>query len=677
MPARLEISQIFIPNHKQATNFVSLYEEVIRNDQPVSLFCIVEIRGDKKFQTAKKREEFEKIAKSMVSNLRQTYLAEDIISEDTFEKALSSLNNTLSNLARHGVVAWYKHLNALVAAVTGNNLMISMTGSMSALLLRRNEFSQICPDNPAHTPHPLKTFPDFSTGELAEGDYLVLSAKSLYNYLSLERLRRLLRDEGLAASSKKIINTLKSDSQPADSFAAAVCAFSSKLAFADEELQPLVSSANRTIIEDNEIFDLSRRQRYLNKLSEFFALIGAWIWARTKTIFQKAIGALRAKRPAGAETGTKDMPQLKLPRSKKQYLAAFLLLVALLLINLIFFNFRNAQKRTEQAMKQLLDQTTQNVTAAESALIYNNEKAALEAVTAAEKSLPELEKSKLFPKETASLADKVKTLANQLNKISAVTDIEELGNFQQTPDQLIKTPNGFVGFNSYTDALETFDQNTRAVQIIGLAAPAPENLIAGTYFPAAQSPVFLSNSGHFFQLNAAAGQFVPMFATSTAATANYDFAGLRLYDNKLYSVDKSGQQIIRFSQIKPGSLNSGEAWLKQPANLANASDLALDGSIYVLSGGSALKFTKGLPQPLSLPSLSQAIEAKKIFTDKSYQYLYLADQKNSRILVLNKQGGLVKQLTSEKFSDLKDIFIDEAAKTIYGISGNTLIRFKF
>ncbi|MDP2932659.1 MAG: hypothetical protein Q8N81_00835 [bacterium] len=677
MPSRLEISQIFIPNHKQATNFVSLYEEVMRNDQPVSLFCIVEIRGDKKFQTAKKREEFEKITKSMVSNLKQTYLAEEIISEDTFEKALSSLNNTLSNLARHGVVAWYKHLNALVAAVAGDNLMISMTGSMSALLLRHNEFSQICPDNPTHTPHPLKTFPDFSTGELAEGDYIVLSAKSLYNYLSLERLRRLLRDEGLASSSKKIINTLKSDSQPADSFAAIVCAFSSKLAIADEELQPLVTPTNRNIIEDSEIFDLSKRQHYLNKLAEFLALIGAWIFARAKTMLQKAIGAFRITRPGGTETRTENMPKPKLPGSKKQYLAAFLLLVALLLINLIFSNFRNAQKRTEQSMKQLLDQTTQNITEAEAALIYNNEKAALEAIVAAEKSLPELEKSKLFPKETALLSEKIKTLSDQLNKISAVTNIEELGNFQQTPDQLIKTPSGFMGFNSYTDSFETFDQNTRAVEIVALPAPAPENLIAGTYFPPAQSLIFLSNNGHFFQLNTSMGQLTPMFATSTAAAANYDFAGLRLYDNKIYSVDKSSKQIMRFSQTKPGSLNFGEAWLKQPADLANASDLALDGSIYVLSNGAVIKFAKGLPQPFSLPSLSQAIDAKKIFTDKTYQYLYLADQKNSRILVLNKQGGLVKQLTSEKFSDLKDIFIDEAAKLIYGISGNALIRFKF
>ena len=50
MSPKLLISQIYIPNHKQASNFVSLYQETIRNDQPVNLFMIVEIKGEKKFE---------------------------------------------------------------------------------------------------------------------------------------------------------------------------------------------------------------------------------------------------------------------------------------------------------------------------------------------------------------------------------------------------------------------------------------------------------------------------------------------------------------------------------------------------------------------------------------------------------------------------------------------------
>ena len=79
------------------------------------------------------------------------------------------------------------------------------------------------------------------------------------------------------------------------------------------------------------------------------------------------------------------------------------------------------------------------------------------------------------------------------------------------------------------------------------------------------------------------------------------------------------------------------------------SDLAVDGSIFVLTNGTVAKFTLGAPQPFSVPNLQNDISgAVKIHTDKSQNYIYLVDPKNSRILMLNKQGGLERQLVSDK-----------------------------
>lgn len=675
-PARLDISQIFIPNHKQAANFVSIYQETLTVKEPVSLFLIVEIRGDKKIQIAKKREEFEKITKSLVANLKQTYLAEQVISEETFEKALNNLNNTLSNLARRGVVAWFKHLNALVAVVQKNSLFASSTGSMSAMLLRHREFSQICHEPNSANPHPLKTFGDFSSGELSDGDFVILATKGIFNFLALDRLQQLLIKEKFETASKEIVEILKTDSKPIDAFAGFACNYTSKVSIADEDLHPLISPQSHTIIEDSEAFNPSGGKNLPRQVLGILAAIGGWLAGILTLIMIKITELFRAKKGL-APLKTESSPQTATWNKRKQFVTGFVILVVLLLVNLIYFNFRNAQKKSDSLMQNLYKTAEQKITEAEAALIYNNEKSAMTAVNEAEKALSRLAGDKSYAEKAAKLAEKIDALSNQLNKISEVKDIEELAAFSQTPDRLVKTASGFLGFNSYTDSYELFDDKTRTVQAIRLSSPSPENLIDAAFLPAAKTAIFLGSSGRFYSLGAG-GQLAPMFSTSTPAAAGYSLAGLKIYENKAYSLDTSAGQILRFSQSKPGSWSAPETWLKKPADFSQGKDLALDGNIYAITAGTIQKFTKGEPQAFSPAELKQGLkDASKIFTEKAGKFLYISDPKNSRIVIFNKDGSLAKQLTSPRFSELKDAWADETAKTIYAIAGNSLVRFKF
>lgn len=696
MPSKLSISQIFIPNHQQAANFVSAYQETVRTDDPVDLFLIVEIRGEKRSKIPKKREEYEKVAQTMARTLKQAYFAERIVTEATFEKALSAINNELSILGKNGVIGWYKRLNSLVAVQSKNVMYLSVTGMMSGLLLRKREFSQISESlSPGESPHPLKTFLNFASGALVENDCVMLTTTGLYNYLSLEKLRSVLSREELPQASKQLVATLKTDMGPQDSFAAFLCEFSAKPKLSDTELAPLISPAAHTIIEDGESLthrgskNLKLAKSFMSGAAKSGALFARWIWDGASTLYRRVLAAKpqNSRGTPGAEnitaagpktTAKSGLSHLNFARNEKRrtYLIAFLLAAILLVINLIFFNFRNARLKLESESKQKIEAAAQALTNAEAAMIYNDENRARNEVAAAQDNLKAVKRDPGFQSKAEDLQKKIDALNRRLNKETAIEQVEALGNFQNTPDRLIKLPDGFLGFNSFTDSFEKLALPSGQNQSVAPDSPVPENLVAGVYLPALSFPVFLGNYGHVYKLDAAGG-LKPLSPTSTAAGVSADMTGMALYDNKLYSLDRQNSQIARYAQNQ-NFFSNAAPWLKQAYDLTAARDLAVDGSIFALTGNTVAKFTLGAPQPFSMPNLQNDISgATRIHTEKSQNFIYIVDSNNARILLLNKQGGLEKQLISDKFSELADIWVDEGNKTIYALYGNTVGKFGY
>ena len=59
------------------------------------------------------------------------------------------------------------------------------------------------------------------------------------------------------------------------------------------------------------------------------------------------------------------------------------------------------------------------------------------------------------------------------------------------------------------------------------------------------------------------------------------------------------------------------------------------------------------------------------------KYLYVLDPGSKRIVILTKEGVMVNQYTSEKFTDLRDIAIDETNQKAYLLSGKKIYGITF
>ena len=66
------------------------------------------------------------------------------------------------------------------------------------------------------------------------------------------------------------------------------------------------------------------------------------------------------------------------------------------------------------------------------------------------------------------------------------------------------------------------------------------------------------------------------------------------------------------------------------------------------------------------------VSPTKIKTTLESKYLYVLDPPSRRLIVLDKEGRLINQYTSDQFGDLKDFAVAEAEKKMYLLNGSSV-----
>lgn len=170
-------------------------------------------------------------------------------------------------------------------------------------------------------------------------------------------------------------------------------------------------------------------------------------------------------------------------------------------------------------------------------------------------------------------------------------------------------------------------------------------------------------------------QTVP-FGSNTLASS---VKRLRSFDGKLYALDPSTQQIMRYEPQGNGYPAAPAAYLAQALpDLAQATDMAIDGNIYVaLSNGRLLKFKEGRAEPFEVRNLGEPLQKPTIVAIDQNVFdssVYVVDAALKRIVQLRPDGLFVRQFRAEAgvFDDLQDILVDEQNNRLYVIGKGML-----
>ncbi len=154
---------------------------------------------------------------------------------------------------------------------------------------------------------------------------------------------------------------------------------------------------------------------------------------------------------------------------------------------------------------------------------------------------------------------------------------------------------------------------------------------------------------------------------------------LRSFDGKLYTLDPSAQQIMKYEPQGNGYPTAPTPYFEKPLpDLAQATDLAIDGNVYVtLSDGRLLKFQEGQPEPFEIRNLGEPLQNPTILAiDQNVQdsSVYVYDAGLKRIVQFRPDGLFVRQFRADgsMFDGLQDILVDEQNTRLYVINQEVL-----
>lgn len=148
----------------------------------------------------------------------------------------------------------------------------------------------------------------------------------------------------------------------------------------------------------------------------------------------------------------------------------------------------------------------------------------------------------------------------------------------------------------------------------------------------------------------------------------------KIFGSSLYVLAKNKNQIYRFS-LGSGGYNIKTDWLKVNADLSTASDLYIDGSIYVLKNdGQVSKFYLNKPADYGANAITPLMSsASKIIVGTKYVYLFEASSKRLVVLAI-KDGHLMNQYQLNSLTAPKDFAVDENNKFAYFLDGEAVHR---
>lgn len=637
--ARLEtqINQIYLINPEAKKTSLLLYEESLSTS--AHLFVLSELSN---LQKKSANLDLKRISEIILESFR---LNKKLSGELLFESSLAQINQNLADLAHGGRKSWVGKFSCLIALKVGNNIYMANSGPASSVLARGAELLEILPGE-KRGDHPLKTFTNFTQGRLTEGDQLILTVSSIFNYISSELLQRLLHDQGLEQAAMEISRIVKDSASPEQGFGAFLLEF--KKNFAEAPL-PEVSVNTYVPLPEEEIEIAPKRS---------FAF---------PAIKLPSLPDL----PRFSRFPSWSMPRLKLPRLEWQFFRSlspsgkflfisFAFCLSLFIINLSVYGFRLHAKSAQAKLEAHAQNFNQALADGQSAMIYKNDRQAIDAYSAAAASLAEIKKLNSAEAENreASLND-LKTLVNKISVVPAPAVVTEL---KHQPMLMAREGANFIFSGADSNSLSKYDGtavkdyfllNSIKTDITGLSAFSPAGLV-------------ITTASEIYHINTGLKQFESIIAFPEGDLTSPHGSG-----GNLLVMNKAAGQIAKITFAK----NKYTSQTLATDDLKTARDFGADKDVYVLFADQIHKITGGQTQDFPLPPMTDALtNADRIVVAGN---IYILEANKKRLLIINKTGALLNQIYFPNATTLNDFSVDEAGRNIYLLDNNRLLKITF
>ena len=713
----ISLEEIYIPAKHSKDNY--LCEDFIiypdgKEKHGGYVLAIIEIR-------ATAIEESEKVIKLIVNTLKEKYYNQINTSPDPtklnletiFEYALQKTNDALAEFVQISHINFpLENLNYVIAVAKPNNqtkdidFIFAQRGLLNVSLLhktKQNNFKIInvienAPKFQEADDFGLKFFASTLNGKIYHHDTIYLATEIFQNYIPPHKVNKILATNDLGTSIdyfKSIINNTDNNSYL--TYAAIFIRMqerksSTETPVSQQSIDQLMSTKDKTEKFLTPTFTLNivdflgriwiklhhkksgatlqgmkqNKKMHFGVIKYLFNAILICVSYPVKAVIKLY------KLATNKEERGKFKEQLKsLHLINKGILIAVGALVIVLVGSIFWLNYRQDVKKQELAYTDSVQAIQNLVNDAQVNLIYKDENKSLTLIKQAEADLATLPQDNNNQK--ANYEELVKQIGNIKNKLLHIEKVvPQLVTEISTNDTTLP----LSGLCQVGETIYTFSRSNTLLEINNQVVSKKITSDSGdfvTLFCEDTTIFALTNQNKLLEykdgrLNALTINWMGGLQTIIGA----------LYGDRLYVVDPINEQIYKHQKVD-NKFNDAQNWVKnkKDANLQTATSIAIDGNIYVLNkDGKINKFYNGESQDFKQALIEPALtNAQKIYTNLDLANIYILEDK--RIIVLNKDGGLVNQYAIDSLnSSISDIMVLGKDEKIILTSENKIYSIK-
>ena len=611
----------------------------------------------------------EKLARQIKDKFYKTV---SVSTEKALKETLKKANEYLEKIAREGDVSWLGNLSFSVVALKNFELDFTKTGDLKIYLIRKGQIVDTDQklDFGDMEPYPLKVFGNIVSGKLAENDIILVLTKSMSEAFFQEKILsdivKISLSSDLQEEAKKIKDIFNQKGEKLTKSTGAAL-----LIVLSKERLP----RRREILSPKKSLKVLSIRAALAPFSRLIPAIKKFSIRLPKLSFKaKKLKITPPKiRMPDISLRKKGLPKIKLPKipqlklNKKTSLFPFMLVF--LLLGYFIFQAQSQNRIEEYGI--ILESEKNNIQEAENYLLLTNntpgakDKANTLLMESWQTLSPIFEEIDSLPDDFAKeLSDAKKNISDRLY---------ELNNFA-----VIENPEVFFQFEEYAPyKMASFNNNLYFVYSKKLLELEGKDLGA-------------VSSNNNLDLVAAADNLLLLFSKPNILLAlengniaekqylespypDYDFSDLAVYSNNLYFLDKSKSKVVKYSYSN-NTWSPPQLWAESQDGLES---ISIDGSVWLLNKNNEIKRYYGgkAQQTITLDIFPEVRDLAQVFTSSATPYLYLTEPSQKRIIVLDKNGNVVRQFQSESFDNTLGLF--GQGKTIYLLSGSKVYKISF
>ncbi len=627
--------------------------------------------------------------------------------DQALEILIAELNPILNERARlmgNPLAPRYQFILALYQA---GNLSLASIGRLNTLLVSDDHVTNVLGLAPSKIRSITKpTFEFITTGQLKPGETLLLTSSCLLDYFSTDKIRSLFNDNAPGAALRNIeqyVSSLPTHS-PIGLLALKLTASDQitgtepslaklihtkdqtkhllkpsmwnylkektqglampslpKINFKSKKTDTPTASVQAKPIKQIDVATISWHVKFrarLNKISTSAnKFIDKMAWLRSReTIKQKIV-----------EIISDYLKSWQLFSTLKKTIAIIGFLALLIFAGSIVRLGRSAlAEQDHYNYTRLLAKITQEQSNIEAALIYRDDIKAKLGLTDLRRMINELPKNSKSQKEQAEAL--LKSLSWLENRVARKTEITTLKIWANLPDK----PNQWFDLQKFGNNILSLTKNGQVAylnqdgKVIQLPSLNPKINSLTKSITLGKFILLFDNSRNQFW-------YEPNSKTASAITDKLNIKDAVFYENNIYYLSSENPSIWRTSKTNTGFAKPNR-WLKTTESLpTNDQAIGIDGAIYV-AGQDLFKYVKGQRQDFITSELEPALNSvDRIFATANTDYLYLVDKSQKRLIIYDKKGRLVAQLSFTNLA-VSDMLVDPISRDLYLLNNSTIYK---